>query len=86
VLPEGCTTVVYHTIVWQYLAEKTKRRIASAIATASSRATADAPLAWARMEPDGERDTAGLRLTLWPGGEERVLGRADFHGRFVRWT
>jgi hypothetical protein len=86
VLPEGCATVVYHTIVWQYLAEETKGRIASAIADASLRATTDAPLAWARMEPDAERDTAGLRLTLWPGGEERVLGRADFHGRFVRWT
>jgi hypothetical protein len=26
-----------------------------------------------------------LRLTLWPGGEERLLGRADYHGRWVEW-
>ena len=86
VLPEGRATVVFHTIVWQYLSDETRGRIAAALADASSRATSDAPLAWARMEVDGERDTAGLRLTLWPGGDERAVGRADFHGRFVRWT
>jgi hypothetical protein len=86
ILPEGRATVVFHTIVWQYLTDEARGRIAAALAEASSRATTDAPLAWARMEVDGERDTAGLRLTLWPGGDERALGRADFHGRFVRWT
>lgn len=86
VLPEGQATVVFHTIVWQYLGDETRGRVAAALADASTRATTDAPLAWARMEADGERDTAGLRLTLWPGGEERAIGRADFHGRFVRWA
>jgi hypothetical protein len=85
-LPEGQATVVFHTIVWQYLGDETRGRIAAALAEASARATTDAPLAWARMETDGERDTAGLRLTLWPGGDERAVGRADFHGRFVRWS
>ena len=31
-----------------------------------------APLAWLRMEPGGDR--AELRLTTWPGGEERCAG------------
>jgi hypothetical protein len=30
------------------------------------------------MEPDGDR--AAVRLTTWPGGEERRLLRAGFHG------
>ena len=48
------------------------------IEAASARATADAPLAWLRMEPAG--DHADLQLTIWPGGEERHLARAGYHG------
>ena len=28
---------------------------------------------------------AALRLTLWPGGEERLIARVDFHGRWAEW-
>jgi hypothetical protein len=41
-------------------------------------ATAAPPLAWLRMEPAGER--AEVRLTCWPGGEERLLARVGYHG------
>ena len=36
----------------------------------------------------GGRRGAGpaLSLTLWPGGETRVLARADFHCNWVRWA
>jgi hypothetical protein len=40
--------------------------------------TTDAPLAWLRMEPAG--DYTDLRLTTWPGGAERHLARAGYHG------
>ena len=53
------------------------------IHAAGERATGAAPLAWLRMEPAGER--AELRLTTWPGGEERVLGTAGYHGHPVWW-
>jgi len=42
-----------------------------------------APLAWLRMEPGGEQ--AEVRLTTWPGGEERILATTSFHGRDIRW-
>ena len=42
-----------------------------------------APLARLALEPGGE--LAELRLTVWPGGEERVLAHAGYHGEPVRW-
>ncbi len=81
----GHARVVMHSIVWQYLPASVQDRIAAAIAAAGARATDDAPLAWLRMEPDGAGEGAGLRLTLWPHGRDEALGRADFHGRWVRW-
>ena len=76
-------TVVFHSIVMQYLSEGDRHRVASVLAEAGSRATDDAPLAWLLMEPGGEQ--AEVCLKVWPGGAERVIARAGFHGRPVRW-
>lgn len=81
----GQAHVVYHSIVWQYLPEAAQARIADLLARAGARATPRAPLAWLRFEPDGGSPGAALALTLWPGGETRLLARADFHGRWVAW-
>ncbi|WP_372422203.1 DUF2332 domain-containing protein [Salinarimonas chemoclinalis] len=81
----GVTTVVFHTIVWQYLPAPVKARIEAALADAAGRARADAPLAHVAMEADDTPGSAALTLRLWPGGEMRALGRADFHGRWVEW-
>ena len=48
-------------------------------------ATRAAPLAWLRMEFFDSSAPAELRLTLWPGGAERVLARAHPHGEWVEW-
>jgi hypothetical protein len=84
-LPNGEATIVFHTIVWQYLALETRERAEALIRAAGERATSAAPLFWLRMEADADPDGAGLRLASWPGGGERLLGRADFHGRWARW-
>jgi hypothetical protein len=83
---EGQARVIVHTIVWQYLPKATQSRIGNAIRAAGARATASAPVAWLRMEPDSGRDAAALHLTLWPEGEERFLASADYHGRWVDWA
>ncbi len=49
---------------------------------AGGRATDDAPLAWLRMEPAGK--WADVRLSTWPGGEERHLARVGYHGTPVK--
>jgi hypothetical protein len=79
----GVATVVYHSIVLQYLDAAGRGCLRDVIADAGARAAAAAPLAWLRLEPGG--DEAELRLTVWPGGEERLLATAGFHGRGVRW-
>ncbi|MGH6903185.1 MAG: DUF2332 domain-containing protein [Geminicoccaceae bacterium] len=81
----GEAVVLYHSIVWQYLPPAVKRRIAAAIERAAAGATSPCPLAWLRMEPARDARHAELRLTLWPGGHERLLAEADYHGRWIRW-
>lgn len=77
-------TVIYHTIAWQYFPDPTVARCQAAIAKAAASATAEAPLAWLAIENDGGNGAA-IRLRMWPGGVNRLLGRMDFHGRWVEW-
>jgi hypothetical protein len=74
----GQATVIYHSIVSQYLSDGEREALFGAIAEAGERATAEAPLAWLRMEPADDR--ANLDLTVWPGGKERRLARVGYHG------
>ncbi|MGQ0831383.1 MAG: DUF2332 domain-containing protein, partial [Microthrixaceae bacterium] len=79
----GVATVIAHSIVLQYLAPARRRRFRGALAAAGRTATDDAPLAWLRMEPAGDR--AELRLTTWPGGVDEPLATAGYHGRPIWW-
>lgn len=79
----GTATVVYHSIVWQYLSDDQLDRVTAAIETAASRATPEAPFAWLRMEAGG--DIAHVRLSLWPGGADRLVTTCSYHGAAVRW-
>ena len=81
----GRLHVIYHTIAWQYFPHDAQARGTALIEAAGARATADAPLAWLSMENDGAGDGAAVTLRIWPGDEMRVLGRADFHGRWIKW-
>jgi hypothetical protein len=82
----GRARVLVHTVVWQYLARGERDAVKRAMHSAGASATAQTPVAWFSMEADGSSDSAALRLTVWPGGERHALGRADFHGRWVRWS
>jgi hypothetical protein len=79
----GRATVVYHSIVIQYFDQASRDRFVASIAAAGGRAPRDAPLAWLRMEPGGEQ--AEVQLTVWPGGESRLVATTGFHGQGVRW-
>jgi hypothetical protein len=86
VLAEGISgraTVVYHSIVWQYLSDVDRSRFKRVMAVAGQAATHDNPLAWLRFEP--RAGVAEVRLQLWPGGEDQLLARSGFHGRSVQW-
>lgn len=80
------THVIYHTIAWQYLPPALKAEGEALIAEAGARATEAAPLARLQLEADGKPEGAALLLSVWPTGETREIGRADFHGRWVKWV
>lgn len=82
----GACHLVFHTVAWQYFPPAVQARCTAALARAGAVATPEAPLAQFGMEADGQTPGAGLRLTLWPGGESFDMRRADFHGRWVDWT
>ena len=79
--------VVYHTIAWQYLPAAAQAKGETLIAASGERATSAAPLARLQMEADEHKhDGAALTLQIWPTGEKHLIGRADFHGRWIKWT
>jgi hypothetical protein len=75
---EGVATVVFHSIVMQYLPDNKRLEFERCVRAAGEAATEAAPLAWLRMEPGGER--AEVRLTIWPGGEDSPIVRVGYHG------
>ena len=77
-------TVVFHSIVWQYLPQSTRAMVRDALETAGELATADSPLLWLRMEPHTPQ-RADVRLTTWPGGHEEVLAEVGYHGTDIEW-
>jgi hypothetical protein len=82
----GHVHVICHTIAWQYFPEDSKRRGEALLHEAGRLANPERPLAWLRFEGDGTGPGAALTLTAWPEGEEKVIARADYHGRWIRWT
>ncbi|MBL4725857.1 MAG: DUF2332 family protein [Rhizobiaceae bacterium] len=82
---ENAVHIVYHSIMWQYLSKDEQDRCRKALDTAGAKASKNSALAWLRLEADEDDDGAGLYLTLWPTGKTTLIGRADFHGRWVKW-
>jgi hypothetical protein len=81
----GQATVLYHSIMWNYVADADKTAIAQIVRDAGHRATPAAPLAWLRFEIEAKDKFPVLELTLWPGGQNRRLAIANPHGASVEW-
>ena len=79
----GVATVVFHSIVLPYLGETGSPQLKRTIDDAGARATRGRPVRLA--EHGGRRRQADVRLTTWPGGEQRLLARAGYHGPPVNW-
>lgn len=82
---DGLATVVFHSIVMQYLPEEERAQVEALIRAAGTRAAEDTPLAWLRMEPQAA-DHAGVWLDLWPSGRHAQIAHAGYHGRPTRWS
>jgi hypothetical protein len=88
-LREGTTTVVWHSVMWQYLDAAERARVAARLDELGAHASDRAGFAHLALEP--RRQTPGAAheflvvLRTWPGAEERVLGRAEPHGLPTTW-
>jgi hypothetical protein len=83
-VPAGTVTVVYHSIVEEYLEPRVRAAFEATLGEAGARASSDAPLAWARLEPEPGMLRYTVKVTTWPGGRERVLATSGAHGDRVR--
>ena len=89
-LVEGTTTVVWHSIVWQYLSVQEQARAAARMETLGAAATDTAAFAHLCME-HGRQTSGGpgevlVSLRTWPGGEPQVLGTTRGHGIPTTWS
>ena len=88
-LAEGHVTVVWHSVMWQYLPAAEQAAADEAIAALGARATAETPLARLRLEPTRRTPDANheflITLQVWPTGTTHILGHAAPHGLPTVW-
>ena len=77
--------VVYHSVFFQYLPAALRDKLRETIVALGRQATPVSPFAWLSMEAGPKQMSCELRLTIWPGGERRVLAEVDWHGRWAKW-
>lgn len=90
--PEG-TSVVYHSVFYQYPPREVRDAIRDGIEEAGKRTTGERRLAWVRFEPEsvigGERGSTRyvLNVVTWKAGRrsEATLAEVDPHGRSMTW-
>jgi hypothetical protein len=86
----GTVTVLWHSVMWQYVPRDQQDRITARLAELGASTVPDSPLVHLYAEP--VRRTPGARHEFlvcaheWPGhGERRVLGTMAPHGLPVSW-
>lgn len=89
-LRPGMVTVLWHSVMWQYVDDVERRRTTAAIERLAGEATPLARFAYIRFElaadlAPGSASHHEVRLSIWPGGTDRLLGRAPAHGVPVDW-
>jgi len=86
-LADGSWTVLWHSIVRQYLDEAQRAAVADRIAVLGTAATPDARFAYLFLEPHrpAVESECLVSLTTWPGGDQRVIGTAPPHGLPTTW-
>ncbi|WP_371403650.1 DUF2332 domain-containing protein [Kribbella sp. NBC_00662] len=92
-LSEGHVTVVWHSIMWQYLRRPDRAAIEARLEELGAQATESAPLAHLSLEPHATishaRGAEGweyrVDLQTWPDSSRRTLGAIGPHGQALVW-
>jgi hypothetical protein len=85
-LEPGTWTVLWHSIMFQYLSGEQQAEFDDALAALAASATPQARFAHVSLElVKGTADTP-VELTTWPGETKRHLGTAPPHGVPVTWA
>jgi hypothetical protein len=86
---EGHVTVVWHSVMWQYLSKADQVAADEIIAVLGARATTESPVARLLFEPlrltPAEPRSFVVILQVWPTGERELLGTGASHGIPMRW-
>jgi hypothetical protein len=85
----GALTVLWHSIMWQYLSVHEQETVSAAIEELGACARAESPFAHLMLEPLRRTPDAAVEFAVrarsWPGGDDRVLGVCSPHGPPVTW-
>jgi hypothetical protein len=85
----GTLTVLWHSIMWQYLSASEQETLAAEIDALGARSRPDAPFAHVTLEPHRRTPDApvefAVRARSWPGGQDRLLAVCSPHGPPVTW-
>jgi len=85
----GALTVLWHSIMWQYLSTTEQDTVVAEIDALGTRARHDAPFAHLTLEPHRRTPDSPVefvvRTRYWPGGDHRLLAVCSPHGPPVTW-
>lgn len=85
-LEAGTWTVLWHSIMAQYLSAEETAALAAGVATLGAAASSSARFGYLTLEfASGGGAAPPAELTTWPGGQRRRLGTAPAHGVPVTW-
>jgi len=84
-LRSGATTVVFHSLLFPYLADDERLELERLIRRAGEQADHDRRLAWVSLEPTPGYDDVLLTCELWPDGRRVRLATSTPHGTKIRW-
>jgi hypothetical protein len=88
-LVDDAATLLWHSVMLQYLSADDRAAVIARIEELGEAANARRPFAHLSLEPTRRTPESDheflVVLQTWPGGEEKVLGKAAPHGLPVRW-
>ncbi len=89
-LAPGATTVVWHSVMWQYLSVEEQLSIEHSMQRLGASATPGSPLVRICFEPTGgSAEERGIVVQCWSGaaedGRRELIGTAPPHGLPCTW-